>query len=268
MRAGLLQAAVGEMTNFATNLAAPADEGLAGGLAEGLSTEGLITVKTSLADWIIQGGFMMIPILLCAILVLAIIIERTFSLRRVRRESQIFTEKITRIVRANKLMEAKVVCENSRGPLPAIVKAALLARAQSAEESRLAVEEAAERAVRPLERYLPALGTIATVSPLLGLLGTVIGMIKSSNFLATAGAANPIGLIGGISEALITTAAGLFVAIPAVVCHSWFTNKVNTIMLDMEAQTNDIIDLLARVKTPAKRQRLSVRKNDGESARQ
>jgi len=244
---------MGDITNQITNIAAAAAEELAG---------------TSLADWIVQGGIMMIPILLCALAALAIIIERAFSLRRVRIDTQSFAEKITRVVNAGRVMEAMVICENTPGPMASIVKSALGARGASgasAEEIRLAVEETAGREAGYLERYLPALGTIGTVSPLLGLLGTVLGMIKSSNFLATSGGANPAGLIGGISEALITTAAGLFVAIPVVVCHSWFTNKVNGLMLDMESRTNDILSLLSRAKAPAARERRRPRQSGGET---
>ena len=228
-----------------TNAAAAAAPGVTNTAASAAlaETTQFIAAEASLADWILQGGIMMIPLFLCAIAALAIIIERTFSLRRIRLEAQDFTEKITRIVRAGKITEAEIICENTPGPMASVIKAALAARERSGEEVRVSVEEAAERESRSLERYLPALGTIGTVSPLLGLLGTVLGMIKSSNFLAVSGSAQTAGLIGGISEALITTAAGLFVAIPAVVCHSWFTNKVNGIILDMEAWTNDILAL-------------------------
>jgi biopolymer transport protein ExbB len=199
----------------------------------------------SLADWIVQGGIMMIPIILCSIIALAIILERAFTLRQLRLEAGRFFGAIRRIVGAQKITEALIICENSKSPMARIVKSALLVRDKSSEEIRLAVEESAERESITFERYLPTLGTIGTISPLLGLLGTVLGMIKSSNFLATSGLANTAGLIGGISEALITTAAGLFVAIPVIVCHNWFSNKINRLMLDMEAETNEILVLLA-----------------------
>lgn len=209
-------------------------------------SEGFALAEASLADWIVQGGIMMIPIILCSIIALAIILERSFTLRYIRLEAERFFGEIRRIVSANRIPDALIICENSKSPMARIVKTALLARHKSSEEIRLAVEESAERESGIFERYLPALGTIGTISPLLGLLGTVLGMIKSSNFLATSGIANTAGLIGGISEALITTAAGLFVAIPVIVCHNWFGARVNRIMLDMEAETNEILELLAQ----------------------
>jgi len=250
------------VTNYVTNAAASVVE--ATNAAAEAAAEPFVAAEASLADWVSQGGIMMIPLFLCAIAALAIIIERTFSLRRIRLEAQDFTEKISRVVRADKIAEAEVICGNTPGPMAAIIKAALLKRNESTEEVRIAVEETAEREGSYLERYLPALGTIGTVSPLLGLLGTVLGMIKSSNYLAVAGSAQVSGLIGGISEALITTAAGLFVAIPAVVSHSWFTNKVNGLILDMEAWTNEILGLIAS-RTGALRADMDVREREGAS---
>jgi biopolymer transport protein ExbB len=235
----LLLAAVEKTTNAVTNSAAIGN---------------VTAVKTSLADWIVQGGIMMVPIILGSIIALAIIIERAIYLRKVRIEMQRFMDKITRVVGANRIMEAMVICDNTTGPMAAIVKSAIALHDRSREEIREAVEETASREVAHLERYLPALGTIGSVSPLLGLLGTVLGMIKSSNHLAIAGTSNPVGLIGGISEALITTAAGLFVAIPVVVCHNWFTNRVNMLVIEMETRTTEILDLIARSK-PSQRGR-------------
>ncbi|MDR2733968.1 MAG: MotA/TolQ/ExbB proton channel family protein [Spirochaetota bacterium] len=238
--AGLFLAAAGAGADPATNeIAEAAPQALA---------------EASLADWIVQGGIMMIPIILCSIIALAIILERSFTLRQIRLEAARFFGEIRRIVGAGRIHDALIICENSKSPMARIVKAALLARQKSSEEIRLAVEESAEREAGIFERYLPALGTIGTISPLLGLLGTVLGMIKSSNFLATSGIANTAGLIGGISEALITTAAGLFVAIPVIVCHNWFNTRVNKIMLDMEADTNEILALLEQIaNVPEKR---------------
>jgi len=234
-----LLAAVAKTTNVAaTNTAA--------------AVEHVTSVKTSLADWIVQGGIMMIPIIVGSIIALAIIIERVIYLRRVRLDNVKFMEKINRVVGANRIMEAMVICDNTPGPMAAIVKSGIALHDRSREEIKQAIEETASREVVKLERYLPALGTIGTVSPLLGLLGTVLGMIKSSDVLATAGTSNPVGLIGGISEALITTAAGLFVAIPVVVCHNWFINRVNMLVLDMENSTTELVELLARTKPAGK----------------
>jgi biopolymer transport protein ExbB len=262
--ANLLLAAVGGAAEHVTNAAPSTVEAVEEIAAE--AAEVFVAADASLADWVAQGGIMMIPLFFCAIAALAIIIERTFSLRRIRIDAREFTERISRVVRARKIAEAEVICENTPGPMAAIIKSALFARDKSGEEIRIIVEETAERESSYLERYLPALGTIGTVSPLIGLLGTVLGMIKSSNFLATFGAdtGQISGLIGGISEALITTAAGLFVAIPAVVSHSFFTNKVNVLILDMEAWTNDILALLGRARQGSK-QRAGRKVKQGKS---
>jgi len=187
------------VVNFLVAAAGTGAEPVTNAIAVG--SEGFALSEASLADWIVQGGIMMIPIILCSIIALAIILERSFTLRHIRLEAERFFSEIRRIVSANRITEALIICENSKSPMARIVKTALLAREKSSEEIRLAVEESAERESGIFERYLPALGTIGTISPLLGLLGTVLGMIKSSNFLATSGIANTAGLIGGISEA-------------------------------------------------------------------
>lgn len=200
--------------------------------------------KTGLASWIVAGGVMMIPIIIASIVAMAIIIERFMYLRRVRLDSDSFMEKIRRVLGAGRMEEALAICENTPGPIPNLIRIGIEQRGQSKEEIKESIEEAATRELPVLERYLPALGTIANVSPLLGLLGTVLGMIQSTDVLATRGTADTIGLIGGISVALITTAAGLLVAIPVVVAHNFFVNRVNSLILEMEIRSTELVGLL------------------------
>lgn len=200
--------------------------------------------KTGLASWIVSGGVMMIPIILASILALAIIIERFLYLRQVRLDGDSFMEKIRRVLGADRVEEALVICENSPGPIPGLIRAGIEQKGSSKEEIKESIEEAATREMPALERYLPALGTIANVSPLLGLLGTVLGMIQSTDVLATQGTANTVGLVGGISVALVTTAAGLLVAIPVLVAHNYFVNRVNSLILEMEIRSTELVGLL------------------------
>lgn len=200
--------------------------------------------KTGLAGWIVSGGVMMIPIILASIIALAIVIERFLYLRQVRLDSDTFMDKIRRVLGADRIDEALSICENTPGPIPGLIRAGIEERGGSKEEIKEAIEEAATREMPALERYLPALGTIANVSPLLGLLGTVLGMIKSTDVLATQGTANTVGLVGGISVALVTTAAGLLVAIPVLVAHNYFVNRVNSLILEMEIRSTELVGLL------------------------
>ncbi len=198
----------------------------------------------SIAGWAIAGGIMMIPIFVASILAVAIIIERFVYLKRLRFDTETFMEKIKRVLSAGRIMEALAICENSPGPIPNLIKAGIENRNQSKEDIKEAIEDAATRELPALERFLNALGTIANISPLMGLLGTVMGMIKSTNVLAVEGTSNTIGLIGGISEALITTAAGLLVAIPVLVSYNYFTNRVNNLILEMEIRSSEVVRLL------------------------
>jgi biopolymer transport protein ExbB len=201
---------------------------------------------TTLADWIVRGDLMMIPIIAGSVIALAIIIERFVYLRRVRLETGQFMMQIMRTLTAGRLAEGLRACERSQLPIANIIRAGIENTHKKEEQIKQAIETAAEREVPRLERFLPALGTIAHVSPLLGLLGTVFGMIQSTDAMARQGVNLALegGLIGGISVALITTAAGLVVAIPTLILYNYFVNKVNTIVLDMEVHSSDVVALL------------------------
>lgn len=206
----------------------------------------------------------MIPIIIASIVALAIIIERFLYLRQVRLDSDTFMEKIRRVLGADRIEEALAICENTPGPIPSLIRAGIEQRGNSKEEIKESIEEAATREMPVLERYLPALGTIANVSPLLGLLGTVLGMIQSTDVLATQGTANTLGLVGGISVALVTTAAGLVVAIPVLVSHNYFVNRVNSLILEMEIRSTELVGLLTGKKRPPASSRGASRNGTGE----
>ena len=191
-----------------------------------------------------QGGPLMWPILLCSILALGIFLERLWSFFRLNRGSRELVKEVEELVVKQRLDEAVIVCQRYGTPLAQILLAALRAKGRSRDQIKTAVEEAGSRESAPLERYLGLLGTIATISPLLGLLGTVLGMIEAFTVIATQGMGTPATLGGGISEALITTAAGLSVAIPVILLHKYLTSRLDRIVLEMEASSLRLVDLL------------------------
>jgi biopolymer transport protein ExbB len=191
-----------------------------------------------------KGGPLMYPILLCSVLALAIFLERLWTYARVKRGSHTLLREVEDLVLKSRIEEALVVCQRTGTPLARIFIAALRTYGKSREQVKTAVEEVGIREAAPLERYLGLLGTIATLSPLLGLLGTVVGMIQAFNVIAVQGVGTPATLGGGISQALITTAAGLTVAIPTILLHKYLTGRVDRIILEMEEYSLHLVDLL------------------------
>lgn len=192
------------------------------------------------------GGWMMWPIVLCSLLALAIVLERCWALRR---------DQVMPDILINQLpVLAETACTNARdldelrahSPLGHIWAAVLATRDASDDVRRERVEEAGRAAAHGLERYLNTLGTIAAISPLLGLLGTVAGMIQVFTAMTTHGLGDPQALSGGISHALLTTAAGLSVAIPALIAHRFLKGRVEDRLLVIEAHTAELIDAQAR----------------------
>ena len=169
------------------------------------------------------GGWLMLPIIACSIVALAIILERFWALRGERVVPKHLVAQIWQLHRKGKLTGAHLSTVREGSPLGRILAAGLTNRMHSKEIMKESIEEVGRQVVHELERYLNTLGTIASVSPLLGLLGTVIGMIKVFTAITSAGVGNPAVLAGGISEALITTAAGLSVAIPSLMFHRYLT---------------------------------------------
>lgn len=197
-------------------------------------------------DFIIKGGPVMVPILLCSVISLAIIVERGLSLRRQRILRYEILQRIEELLRDRKIPEATTLCKRYPSSMTRILLAAILNHDKTRPEIKEIIEDAGRHEVPVLERYLSVLGTIASVATLLGLLGTIAGMIKTFNVIAALGYGHPEALAGGISEALITTAAGLGVAIPTLVVYNYFTSKVDSLVIEMEKNSVRMLNILKR----------------------
>ncbi|MCP4827525.1 MAG: MotA/TolQ/ExbB proton channel family protein [Proteobacteria bacterium] len=191
-----------------------------------------------------SGGWLMLPIVICSILSLGIILERFFALRRAVVVPSGLTVEVERALMQGRLDADRIAVLRRGSVLGRVLAAGLACAAKTPARLREAIEEAGRHAVHDLERYLNALGTIAATTPLLGLLGTVIGMIKVFAAITTAGVGDPQILAGGIYEALITTAAGLSVGIPSLMFHRYFRGRINELTVEIEQQALRLIEAL------------------------
>lgn len=190
-----------------------------------------------------DGGPVMWFLLALSIIALAFIIERFVALRRARINVNEFLAKIRKALIVNhSVREAIKICEQYRGPVASIMKAGLLKYGQPKEDIEKTIENAALYEMGRLERGLTVLATVANIAPLLGFLGTVTGMINAFDALMEAGLTNPGLVAGGISEALITTAAGLIVAIPVQMAYNYFMTRINRFVRDIETATNMLLE--------------------------
>ncbi len=194
---------------------------------------------------IAKGGFVMIFIIALSIAAAAIIIERMLFFRRIRSDEEKVLDNIRGALEQNHFYEAIAICENDPSPISNLLKVGIEHRFYSQSEIKDAIMGAANLEVPRLEKFLSPLGTIAHIAPLLGLLGTVTGNIEAFGVLGTAGAVgDPTLLASGISEALLTTAAGLIVSIPATVFYNHLVERVNHIILRMENSVNELVLML------------------------
>jgi len=194
-------------------------------------------------EYFIQGGIFMWPLLFFSLLALTIIIERSIVFHKAKINVNEFLTKVRKALLVNRnVKEAIKVCEQYRGPVASVVKAGLLRYGHDREDIEKTIENAALYELDRLEKRLGGLATTANVAPMLGFLGTVSGMIKSFGTLATSGLSNPGAVAAGISEALITTAAGLIIAIPAQLAYNWFTTKVTRFVRDIETASNMLME--------------------------
>lgn len=191
-----------------------------------------------------KGGPLMYPIAACSILALAIFCERLVCFYRVRRHNQGLWAQVDSLVEQQRCEEALAVCQRYNSPLARLFATALQRRGNRREQIKEVVEEHGRRETAPLERYLGLMGTTATISPLLGLLGTVLGMIRAFTVMAQEGTGSPATLGAGISEALLTTASGLTVAIPTILLHRYLTGRVDRISLEWEQAALQLVDRL------------------------
>ncbi len=204
--------------------------------------------KMSLWKIFIAGGPVMWPILLCSIFALALILDKFWYLHRIRIDTQDFLSRILDKIKRHQIKEGLEICDKTKSPISHILKAGILKYDRNREQIKEAIEDASLYEIPKLEKNLSTLATIAHISPLLGLLGTVTGMVqcfqtiqaKSSTFHPI----SPGDLAGGIWEALLTTVAGLIVAIPTFVAYNYLVSKVNGVILEMEKASTELVNFL------------------------
>ena len=183
-------------------------------------------------------------IVACSVVALSISIERYLALDRSKVAPSHLLATVWRDLKQGELNAQKLAQLRTNSPLGAILAAGIANRGQGRDVMKESISEAASHVVHDLEKYLNSLGTVAAIAPLLGLLGTVVGMIDVFTQITTVGTGNANALAGGISEALLTTAAGLIVAIPALVMHRYFTGLIDTIVVDLEREAIKLVDAI------------------------
>ena len=199
-------------------------------------------------DIIQDGGLLMIPLAVCSLLLVTLIFERMISLRRGRIIPRPFVSRFLEQIRAGELDRdgALQLCTESGSPVATVFAGAVRKWGRPSVEVEQAIIDSGERATNGLRRYLRIFNGIATISPLLGLLGTVVGMIRAFNAIATSDAmGRPELLANGISQALLTTAAGLSVAIPALIFYMYFVSRVDRLIIDIDALAQDLVNLIS-----------------------
>ncbi len=188
----------------------------------------------------------MIPIFACSLISVSLILERFFSLRRARAYSKDLMDNIREILKRGRVAEAVDLCDETGGPLAFILKSGLVKKGRPRNEIREAIEDAGLLVIPSLERHLSVLATIANIAPLLGLLGTVVGMTEAFMVIQShGGAVTPGDLAGGIGTALLTTVWGLIVAIPTLVAYNYFVTQVDNMVWEMEILSSELLDLLS-----------------------
>jgi biopolymer transport protein ExbB len=190
------------------------------------------------------GGWLMIPILLCSVVAAGISVERLWTLRAEQVAPRDLLTQVWSWIRNNEMDSSRLREVKSGSPLGQILVAGITSHRRGRDVMKESIEEVANHVVHELERYLNTLGTVAAITPLLGLLGTVIGMIKVFTAIQLEGTGNAAVLAGGISEALITTAAGLTVAIPSLFFHRYFQRKVDELVIYMEQEALKLVEVL------------------------
>lgn len=190
------------------------------------------------------GGWLMLPIIACSIVAAAIIFERLWTLQQNRVLPKDLTQQVRAWAERDELDPKHLQQLHQSSPLGQILAAGLASGRAGREVVKERIEDSGRHVVHELERYLNPLGTIAAISPLMGLLGTVIGMIKVFAAIMASGVGNPGALAGGISEALITTAAGLSVAIPSLIAYRYLRGRIDGLVVQMEKETMKLMETL------------------------
>jgi biopolymer transport protein ExbB len=215
------------------------------------ASDGRLQIETDTAnrsltvfDLIAKGGVFMYPILLCSIIAVAVFLERLWILRRKHILPEAFIRKVEGLIREQKISEAVFLCRGDTSSIAKIFLSGLKNAGRGMWLVKEGIEERGGREAVILEKHVGILATIANMTPLLGLLGTVSGMIKTFNIISIQGVGNPAPLAGGIAEALITTASGLCVAIPTLLCHRIVKDKAESLIFDMEENSIRMVELL------------------------
>jgi biopolymer transport protein ExbB len=193
-----------------------------------------------------RGGPIMVPLILCSIIVLAIVIERAFSLRK----KKVLVPEIISVIETIKKPEdihlAISICQKNEGAFANIIQLGLENKDLPSEELKELISDQGRQEARSFEKGLGVIETIAGIAPLLGLLGTVTGMIKVFTVISEQGLGQTQALSGGISEALITTVVGLSIGIPSLVLYNYFTEKAENLIMDIEKFTSKLLRKLSR----------------------
>jgi len=193
---------------------------------------------------VFAGGYLMIPILFFSVVAVAIVAERLWSLQRKKIVPPSLVAQVWQWHKANTLNEGHIDTLSKSSPLGRVLAAGLVNLQQPREIMKESIEDTGRQVVHELERFLNSLGTIAAVTPLLGLLGTVIGMIKVFSKITSHGVGDPSILADGISVALLTTAGGLIVAIPSLIAYRYLRGKVDSLVLNMEEEALKMVDVM------------------------
>lgn len=201
----------------------------------------------TLFNYLRQGGPMMIPLILCSLVGLAFIIERAISYYRIKGDTAEIFSSIRGLLLDGNLRESVEICGSFEHPVAAILKSGLLRYGKGHDEIEKAMESVALHELSKLEKGLWILATVANIAPLFGFLGTVTGMIASFEALAEVGLGNPQAVAGGISEALITTATGLMIALPVQAAYNYFNNRVSIFALDMETSSSMLLETFSEI---------------------
>ena len=196
-------------------------------------------------DILLRGGPLVVPIGICSLLALTVFLERLWVLRRTRVIPEAFVNRIHEMINERRVSDALLLCEENKNPMANIMEAALRNAEKERSDIKEMVEEVGKHEGAQLEQYIEVIGTCAAISPLMGLLGTVTGMMDVFQQVEQVGLGDPSAFASGIWQALITTAIGLSVAIPAFIFYKYLLGKVDSLLIEMEEKSLRLIDLVA-----------------------
>ncbi len=207
-------------------------------------TAARVGIESAMLDWFRRGGIFMWPLLACSVIGVALILERWYTLTRARINTRRFIDRLLGALRDNGVDGAIEVCTRTPGPIAAVLHSGLMRADKGPDAVTKAIESAGVIEMAFLQRSLIWLASITVIAPLLGFLGTVSGMINAFDAIAAADQVSAKVVANGISEALITTEAGLCIAIPVQTAYNWFITKIDKFITEMEAASVEVVDTL------------------------